>query len=468
MEAILTMSAGEMAAVVMANEISSEELVRVHLEQVDALQGTVNAFVTVDHDGAIEAARRADQVPDDDRSGRPLFGVPCSIKDNIAVAGLPMTNGNVGMRNYVPRRDDVLVQRMRDAGAIILGKTNMADLGAAYETDNHVAGRTNNPYDLQRTPGGSSGGEAAAIASGCSPIGIGNDGWGSIRQPAHYVGIAGLKTTPGRIPVGVMPILRLLGGHGPMARTIDDVSLGLSVLAGPHWSDPSSAPVALTDPSSVPIGQIRVAAVEQIGPVTADAETLDALRRSVAAFEAAGIDVEWIDSVPGDDRIHEYAVAGFDPTGGATTAALLGSMRTSVDGLHPLSRLTYDVTAAHEWTLEGYMETVTGLFALRAEVRRFFDGYDVLLSPVAADPAARHGEAWDRYRGIDYSRWHNVVGIPAATVRAGTSPAGLPINVQAASRPFGEHICLAAARHIELDTGGWAPPPQLSGTQTRT
>jgi amidase len=461
---MLAMSAIEMAAAIGAGEISSEELVRAHLEQIDVLQESVNAFVTVDHDGAIDAARRADRTPVEDRSGRPLFGVPCSIKDSLAVAGLTMTFGNVGMADFVPRRDDVLVERMRDAGAIVLGKTNMADLAAAYETDNHVAGRTNNPYDLARTPGGSSGGEAAAIASGCSPIGVGSDGWGSIRQPAHCVGIAALKPTPGRLPVGVTPILSLLGVNGPMARTVDDVSLGFSVLVGSHWSCPASVPVPVTDPSSVRVEGLRVAAVAQIGPLEADLATLDALRRAVAAFEAIGIDVEWIDSVPGDDRIHEFAVAGFDPTGGAVTAAQLSMMRGSVDELHPLTRLTIDMVAEHEWSLEDYIRTVTELMALRVQVRGFFERHDVLLSPVAADPAARHGQAWQRYRGVDYSRWHNVVGIPAATVRAGTSPDGLPINVQAASRPFDEHACLAAARHIERHTGGWTPPPLLQQT----
>jgi amidase len=246
-----------------------------------------------------------------------------------------------------------------------------------------------------------------------------------------------------------------------MARTVEDVSVGFSIVAGPHWSDPLSVPAPVDDPASVTVGALRVAVVEQIGPEVATPETLAALRRAAEAFESAGADVQAVDSVPGDDRIHELAVAGLDPTSGAATEARLIRMGGSLAELHPLTRLTYDTLAEPTWTIAEYQELLTEVFVLRARVRRFFERHDVLLSPVAAEPAAPHGEAWSRLRGVDYCRWHNVTGVPAATVRAGTSTEGLPINVQAASRPFAEHICLAAARLIEGVTGGWSPPPQL-------
>src|SRR5438270_5314078 len=236
-----------MASLTLAGSISPAELVEDHLRRISP---EVNAFVTV----------RAEAIHDDPPRG-PLYGVPLTIKDSFDVAGLPAQCGS-RLRPATPAREDATaVGRLRAAGAIILGKTNTPEMLASYETDNFITGRTKNPWDLERTPGGSSGGEAAAIASGCSAGGLGSDGGGSIRVPAHFCGIAGLKPTPGRISAaGHFPEISypagLLGVAGPMARTAADLKLMFGVLAGYDFRDPFSAPVPVRWPE---FGNARVA-----------------------------------------------------------------------------------------------------------------------------------------------------------------------------------------------------------------
>ena len=251
------LSAVEMAEQVRARTVSPVELVDAHLARIAELNTRrdpqLNAFVHVDVDRARELAKIAEAAV---RSGSraysdslgPLHGVPISVKSSVDVAGWPCECGSRLRKGYVPSEDATLVARLRGAGAILLGNTNVPEFLMAYETDNALYGRTNSPWDLERTPGGSSGGEAAAIAAGCSAGGVGSDGGGSIRVPAHYSGICGLKPTPGRVPSsGHYPAsagpFAQLGVVGPMARTVADVARLFAVIVGPDIGDPASAPV---------------------------------------------------------------------------------------------------------------------------------------------------------------------------------------------------------------------------------
>src|SRR6202050_3538251 len=300
------LSAVEMAVQIRARTVSPVELVDAHLARIAELncgrESKLNAFVHVDVDAARaqgkigEAAVRSGTRAD---SFGPLHGVPISVKSSVDVAGWPCECGGRFRRGYVPAEDATLVTRLRGAGAILLGNTNVPEFLMAYETDNALYGRTNNPWDLSRTPGGSSGGEAAAIAAGCSAAGVGSDGGGSIRIPAHYSGICGLKPTPGRIPsTGHYPAsagpFAQLGVVGPMARRISDVQKLFEAMAGPDPGDPASAPVPLRRWSEQDIHKLGVAYFvdDEATPVTS--ETAAAVHTAANALRARRFKVtEW-------------------------------------------------------------------------------------------------------------------------------------------------------------------------------
>ena len=269
------LSAVSMAEQIRRGELSPVELVEAHLARIEELNPRLNAFVQVDVERARREARIAEAAVRNREKLGPLHGVPLSIKSSLQVAGLRWEAGTKLRAGTVAERDAPLVTRLRQAGAVILGVTNAPELLMAWETDNLLYGRTNNPWDLSRTPGGSSGGEAAAIASGMSAGGVGSDGGGSIRVPAHFSGICGLKPTPGRVPAtGHFPEsvgpFALLGVVGPMARNVGDLKLLFEVLQGPDDGDPSAAPVPLRWPEKDELSRVRVGYFEDDGrtPVT--------------------------------------------------------------------------------------------------------------------------------------------------------------------------------------------------------
>jgi Asp-tRNA(Asn)/Glu-tRNA(Gln) amidotransferase A subunit family amidase len=279
-----------MATGTRSGDISPIELVDAHLAQIGRLNPKLNAFVSVFADGARDAARAA---ADSRKRGR-LHGVPVTIKDSFDVKGQPTLCGSRFRLGHRAAEDSTPVARLRAAGAIVLGKTNCPEFLYNYETDNYVAGRTNSPWDLERTPGGSSGGEAAAIASFCSPGGMGSDGGGSIRLPAHFSGIAGLKPTPGRVPAaGHFPLINhpggLLGVGGPMARTAEDVRLLFEITTGHDDQDPFSAPVPLREPD---LAGLRIALMPQFYDVPVQPEIAAAVEKAACAARQIGFPVE--------------------------------------------------------------------------------------------------------------------------------------------------------------------------------
>src|SRR5438034_8545438 len=275
----------QMAEQIRHRKISPVELVEAHLRKIKKLNPVLNAFVQVDAEGAFRQAREAEVAVRRGAKLGALHGVPVSIKSSIEVAGFRCEAGTKLRQGTVASQDAPLVSRLRDAGAVILGTTNTPELLMAWETDNLLYGRTNNPWDLGRTPGGSSGGEAAAIAAGCSAAGIGSDGGGSIRVPAHFSGICGLKPTPGRIPAtGHYPAsvgpFALLGVVGPMARTVRDLQLMFEVTAGPDNGDPNASPVSLREWDKASLLQTRIGYFEDDGHIPVTAETRRAIQRA--------------------------------------------------------------------------------------------------------------------------------------------------------------------------------------------
>src|SRR6202521_5207359 len=289
MSELTLLSAVAMAQQIRQEKLSPIELVEAHLKGIERLNPILNAFVQVDAEGALRQARAAEAAVSRKQRLGPLHGVPVSIKSSIEVAGLRCEAGTKLRAGHVASQDAPLVSRLRHAGAIILGTTNCPELLMAWETDNLLYGRTNNPWDLSRTPGGSSGGEAAAIASGCSAGGVGSDGGGSIRVPAHFSGICGLKPTPGRIPAtghypeSVGPFA-LVGVVGPMARTVEDLRVLFEVMQGPDDGDPSAAPVPVRWPLEENLRKVRIGYFEEEGRTPVTQETRAAVRTAAEAL----------------------------------------------------------------------------------------------------------------------------------------------------------------------------------------
>jgi amidase len=361
----------------------------------------------------------------------------------------------------VPEQDATAVARLRAAGAIVLGKTNVPELSLAFESDNLVYGRTNNPYDLTRTPGGSSGGEAAIIAAGGSPLGLGTDAAGSIRLPAHFCGIAGLKPTHGRVPrSGAFPppvgLLADLWQVGPLARRVEDLIASLPILVGPDGHDPSVAPVPLHDPASVRMTDLRLAFHTDNGVVAATSEVAAAVRAAAQVLTQAGAAVD--EARPtGIERGFELATRLFAADGGAGVGTLLQMAGTSQPS--PLLVQLGQVLQAPPLGAAEFAGLLVEWDIFRAMMLGFMGGYDAIVCPVNAFTALPHGTTWDmdRLPGFSYTMAYNLTGWPVVVVRAGTSAEGLPIGVQIVARPWHEDVALALAQRIEAATGGWQP-----------
>lgn len=460
------LSAVAIAELIREKKISPVEIVQVHLERIRRLNPQLNAYVEVDEARALKQAREAEAaIARGDEPG-PLQGVPISIKSSVEVKGFRCEAGTRLRSGQVANSDAPLVRRLKNAGAIILGTTNCPELLMAWETDNMLYGRTNNPWDLSRTAGGSSGGEAAAIASGCSAGGIGSDGGGSIRVPAHFSGICGLKPTPGRIPAtGHFPVsvgpFALLGVVGPMARTVGDLKVFFEVLQGPDDGDPSASPVPVRWPREPK--NLRIGYFEDDGRTSATPETRAAVRTAADALRRAGFDVRPF-RPDGLKSARELWWKFFGVAGGM----LLGPMTRGHEAeLSPILK-EFNSWVANETphTADSLLDTWIQRDLLRVKIFEQMREFPILLCPVAAVPAFRHGErSWEiegqNVNYLDawsYCEWFNLLGMPAASVPVGHSREGLPIGVQVAAKPWQEEQLLAVSEVIEKECGGWRSP----------
>lgn len=460
---ITSKSASELANAIRSKQLSSKSIVEAHLEQIAKVNPKLNAIVQLTVDTAQKEASEADAALARGEVKGPLHGVPVTIKDTLETEGVICTGGTKGRANYVPKADATSVARLRAAGAIILGKTNVPELAGAIETDNLVYGRTNNPYDLGRTPGGSSGGESAIVAACGSPLGLGTDAGGSIRIPAHFCGLAAIKPTSGRVPrTGQFPLP--MGARNAVfhvsliARRVDDLTLALPIIAGPDFRDHSIVGMPLLDPKAVTLAGLKLAYFDDDGAAPPSKEISAAVRDSAKAFMEAGVKVE--ENRPPDAS--KAATVYHDMSrgdGGAGTRAFLKSIGS--DPISPLfeKALANSVSPAFPTTTEALAAFVRW-DVFRNSMLRFIENYDAILSPVAPFPALLHGTSFDEQnrRGFGYAQMYNLTGWPTATVRVGTSPEGLPLNVQVAARPWREDVALALVRHLEQTFGGWKKP----------
>jgi Asp-tRNA(Asn)/Glu-tRNA(Gln) amidotransferase A subunit family amidase len=449
-----------------SKNVSPVEIVELHLKRIEALQPKLNAFVHLDLEGARRQARAAENSVLRGAQLGSLHGVPLSIKSCIDVAGWPCSAGSLLRKDYIANQDAPLVSRLKAEGAILLGNTNTPEFLMAYETDNRLTGKTSNPWNLAHSAGGSSGGESAAIAAGCSAGGVGSDGGGSIRVPAHFCGICGLKPTPGRVPAtGHFPpgagAFSWIGVVGPMARTIVDVRSLFEVMAGPDAGDALSAPVPLRACREGELRGLRIGILESDALGIATAETRAAVERAAKSLGERGFTVEPF-RLDGLDRALDLWWFFFGPVIGDL---IRHSVAGHEDQLSPMLREYLScATSGNSITLDQFTKACADRDLLRAKLLRQMQDTPILLSPVSTSPAFRHGQG-NYHPGTGYrdtmrfSQWLNLTGFPGASVPAGVSNEGLPIGVQVIGRPFEDELVLAVAEAIEQARGPWLAPP---------
>jgi amidase len=431
------MTAVELARLIRGRELSAVEVVAAHLAYIEDVNGAINAVVQIVGDRACVEAKAADERLARGELVGPLHGVPFTAKDNFETADIATAVGVVERAGVVPAVDATAVARLRAAGAILLGKTNCPEWGGGIETLNELYGRTNNPCDTARTPGGSSGGECAIIAAGGSPLGLGSDSGGSLRLPAAWCGVATIKPTAHLVPLtGVLDDHGPLGAlsdprtqAGPIARSVADVALALRLIAGPDGRDAAVPPVAVGDPDSVALRGLRAGFYTDNGVCATTLETAETVRGAAVALAESGVEIE--ETLP--------------PTEGDLTQRVwqsYGDTMTSAE--------TYEVL--REWDL------------YRREMLAFLELFDLLICPVFACPAVAHGdtERPNLSKGISYTTPYSLTGWPCVVVRCGWSTERLPIGVQVVARPWHDHVALAAAAHLEHVFGGWKEPARGS------
>jgi amidase len=435
--------------------------VRASLERIEEVNPRLNAVVQITAERALQEARAADQALARGEVSGPLHGVPFTLKDAIETKGVISTGGTEGRSHYIPNQDAVVVKRLREAGAILLGKTNCPELGWAWEADNLIYGRTNNPYDLNLSPGGSSGGESAIIAAGGSPFGLGSDAGGSVRFPAHCTGIASIKPTSGRVPrTGHFPgpggLLDALWQIGPLARYVEDLALVLPVISGVDWQDTAIVPISVDDPRAIDLRRLRVAFHIDNGIQAPSAEIGAVVKRAAAALAGAGIPVEEA-RPPGIEQTYEIYLGLFAADKGAGIESLLKEAGTH--RVHPLMQRVLELQHAGAKSVAELTALLGRWDAFRREMLFFMSNYDVLLSPVCSFAGMTHGSTYDRLPCFSYTMTFNLTGWPAAVVRGGTTPKGLPIGVQIVARPWREDVALAVAQVLEEALACWLRPP---------
>jgi len=445
-------SVRNLATAIANRRISSIEAVEACLARIEAVNPELNAVVQLRADEARADARRADDAAARGEALGPLHGVPMTIKDSLDTVDLITSGGSTGRASFVPEWDASVVARVKHAGAILLGKTNTPELTLSYETDNLVYGRTNNPWDVSRTSGGSSGGAAAIVACGGAAFDIGSDYGGSIRLPAHFNGIAGIKPTHGRVP-RTGHIYPYGGTHdwfqqiGPFGRYVDDLVLLLPILAGPDNIDPAIVPMPLGDPAAVELGSLRVGFHVDNGISTPTPETQAVVRAAADALDETGARID--ESRP--DGIEESLTLGmgvFGADGRAAVRRLLRNAGTTEASIG---------TEAPALGPDDLDQFFADLYDLRSRMHRYLDEHDVILCPVNAKPAIPHGTT--DLPDYSYTLTYNATGWPGVVVRGGSSPEGLPLGVQVVAAPAREDIALAVAGYLETQLGGFRPPP---------
>ena len=453
-------TAADLAAAIRERRVSAGEALDAHLAQIARHNPQLNAVVTLDEEGARNRARAADEALARGEVWGPLHGVPMTLKDGHSTAGMRTTSGYAPLAEYVPGKDGTVAARLKGAGAIVVGKTNVSILLGDIQSDNPIFGRTNNPWDLSRTSGGSSGGAAAALATGMTPLEIGSDLAGSIRIPSHFCGVYGLKTTEHRVSMhGHIPDLpgeprshRHMWSIGPMARNVADLALAYRIISGPDGIDPDVPPVPL-DAGGDWLGPTHASLRIAWAPTFPGVPAMSAIRRTLhdlaSELDRLGARVE--------ERLPDINFGDLARTRVVLSRAVRLAFRPEEDE-PPVSLTDYFTTL---YKRDAFIEVV----------ERFFSEWDALLCPVAMITAFTHrptdtgieveGEDVNYWRVVGHCAPFNFTGHPAVVIPAGSDADGLPIGVQIVGKRWGEAHLLRVAELIAQVAGPFRRPPDV-------
>ncbi|MEU9885720.1 amidase [Sphaerisporangium sp. NPDC051011] len=458
------LSALEMRDLLRSRQISATELAEAHLRRIDEVGREVNAIVTLTADLALDQARELDEDAARGRWHGPLHGLPIAYKDLTDTAGVRTTYGSRLFADHVPAADALVVRRARAAGAVTVGKTNTPEFGTGSHTVNEVFGATRNPYDLSRSAGGSSGGAAAALASGMVPLADGSDMGGSLRNPASFCNVVGLRPTPGRVPdASPTSAWFTLGVSGPMARTVGDAALLMSVISGFAPTSPfairedGSAFAASLDPN---VTGLRVAFSPDLGGLPVDPRTAAVTAEAPAVLAGLGAKVEQVDLdlSPAEESFRTLRAWHYLNAFGGLPADMVGP------------NVAWNVERGRAVTAADLARAERLRSALFQRMNAFFDGYDVLVAPVSQVPPFPVDQPYvtevagtpmpDYLAWMRSAYWISVLHAPAASVPCGFTPEGLPVGVQIVGRPWADLTVLRVAHAIERATGhGGVRPP---------
>ncbi|MDI3381753.1 amidase [Xenophilus aerolatus] len=457
---LIHFDATRLAELIRTREVSPVEVIQAHLDRIEAVDARVNAIVTV-ADSALAAARAAEASVMKGGELGPLHGVPFTVKDSIDTAGVPTQRGSPIFKGRTPDADATSVARLKAAGGILLAKTNLPEFSYWIESDNLLSGRTNNPWNLERTPGGSSGGESAAIAAGMSPLGLGTDLAISVRGPAAQTGITSLKATHGRVPMtGIWPRAPRRFWHvGPMARSVRDVALAYSLMAGPDGADAFSSGAGAFDGSTrfTPSRPLRVGWLVEPGFGPIDPEVASTVVAAADAFKRLGATVEPV-RIPALER--DFALDVFNRL---HVMEMKPAFAEATRGRHSdeLYLMAKTMLALPDTSMTDYVAAEQAAERLKDGFAEYFERFDLLLTPVQPIPAQKHGLSEFIINGQKVDATYlqgstvplNLTGLPGMSMRFGTSRDGMPIGVQLVSTWLGEATLLHAAALLESASG---------------
>ncbi|MGB0062050.1 amidase [Candidatus Binatus sp.] len=460
--------AHKLAAMLRKREVSSVEMVDAFIERIETVNRGLNAVVTLVEERASREAEESDRRLSGKGEIRPLEGIPVTIKDSIITEGVRSTWGMKMFEHHVARQDAPTVERLRAAGAIVIAKTNTPEMTMDYDCDNPVFGPTNNPWNRERVPGGSSGGEAAALAVGMSPLGMGSDFRGSIRVPAAFCGVVGLKPSWGTIPgsghmapgIASPPPIAHMATIGPMARYVDDLTLAYNVVKGPHPSAPYTVPTAQAHPEKVDLKTVRCAIFTDACEVPVASEIRAAIERAGRELQKMGIVVEAVKPPIDDGDRLWWEYNGAD--GNQLMAEAFG------EGMkHSRERLRKFLVAGESKSAAEFFKIAIQRDGWRVQLAEFMERYPIILGPAFCVTAFKHGATEVEIDGKTYPHfmagwpvaWGNCAGLPGVVVPCGKDRDGLPIGLQINGRAFGEETVLAVAKAAETALGGYQKPP---------
>ncbi|MBC2715746.1 MAG: amidase [Desulfobacteraceae bacterium] len=484
---IVFLSASDLAAGIRSGTFSSHEVISAHINHIHKYNPDLNALVVIDEKTTLDRARQADEALAAGELWGPLHGVPVSIKDHFAVKNMRITNAFTPLSDQVTDFDATIVKRLKNAGAIILGITNMPVMAMDVQTFNPIYGRTNNPWDLTRTPGGSTGGGAAAVATGMSPLTIGSDLAGSIRIPAAFCGVYGIKPTENFVSsYGIFPgltdknrrTIRAMASLGPLARSIKDLKLCLSIIAGPDGYDAMVPAVNMTPKTKPGYKELRIAWSDNFGDVPVSNETRKVLKQFIDKLSDEGCTIKKIN--PADFNFIEVWETWGKMVDLQINVTLPSSARFimyTLGGIHrsksPLLQMVYPAT------YDKFIETCSKREILIAHLEQFLMEWDVFICPVTTQPAYKHLEPNDVIFGYNiyddpipvdehqlnywmanaaYTAPFNTTGHPAVTIPAGYSQDGMPIGVQLVGRRWHDMELLEIAEMIDAVAGAYREP----------